>query len=120
MRQQSRLDTSGVIPWPGWDLDAAKFGNQPDTSRQYSTLCCVRAYILHSTAWESNVGCGSAARSSLAIHGWLAHDVPRPKRKEKGKGEERKKGKSKSRLAKSNQKQISVLNRNAADIEAQG
>lgn len=94
-------------------------GTSP-TQAGSTQLCCVRAYLLHITAWESNVGCGSAACSSLTIHGWLAHDVRRPKRKDKGKGERKKKGKSISRLAKSSQMQISVLNRNAADIEAQG
>lgn len=58
------------------------------------------------------------ARHWLSMAGWLmTYPGPRGRKRERGK---EKKRKSKSRLAKSNQIQISVLNRNAADIEAQG
>lgn len=118
------------------DLDAAKFGNLPDTSRQYSALCYMRAvhtYIhthIHTcrTALRGSRiwGRGPAARLSLPMNGRLVRNVPRQgEREEKDRGRREKKKKKKKgnpiiRLAKSNQVQISALGPSAADIGAQG
>lgn len=93
-------------------------GTSP-TEAGSTSRCAACVHIVHSTAWESNAGCGSAARLSQATHVWLAHDVPSregrggERKRERKKKKKKKKGRPKGRLAKSNRMQISVLSPNA-------